>query len=265
MNITTENIFEKISRQDFKELLIAADEIQSLPVEELYNDYLAGNSIIKECISKWEASLDTGKPAYELYNHNCYMNESFVCWKTYARRYLLLLKKYLTKPNCDLDISDVKTVLDLGCGCGYSTVGLKAIFPKAQIKATNLKDTLQWKLDLAVTNGTPDIEMRDENETFNLESVDLVFASEFFEHLTNPIEYLRKLINTYHPKYIIFANTFTQMSLGHFRSYFDGTEELKGVQVSNRFGKVLRDNNYVKLSTHFFNNRPYIYKLQETK
>lgn len=216
-----------------------------------------------QVVKDWVASLDAGKPNFELYNHDSYMNESFICWKTYARRYLILIKKYLAQPNCEIDTKEIKSVLDLGCGCGYSTVGLKAIFPEAKIMATNLKDTLQWKLDKEVTKNTKDIELHDENNAFSLGKVDLIFASEFFEHLTDPITYLKNLINAYHPKYIVFANTFTQMSLGHFYSYFDDSEELKGVKVSLRFGKTLRDNGYTKLNTHFFNNRPNIFKLQE--
>lgn len=122
---------------------------------------------------------------------------------------------------------------------------------------------MQYAINVHVTDNIDDIHIYDENEAFSLNNVDMVFASEFFEHLTNPIEYLTKLIKTYRPKYFVFANTFGQMALGHFNSYFDDGCEYVGKQVSRRFNKVLRENGYVKVETGFFNHRPSIFKLAD--
>lgn len=40
MNITTENIFDKTTKADFKELLDIANSLQPIPVADLYDDYL---------------------------------------------------------------------------------------------------------------------------------------------------------------------------------------------------------------------------------
>ena len=62
-------------------------------------------------------------------------------------------------------------------------------------------------------------------------------------------------------QYFIFANTFGQMSLGHFNSYFDNGNEYAGKQVSRKFNNTLRENGYTKVETNFFNHRPSIFKL----
>ena len=42
-------------------------------------------------------------------------------------------------------LADVKTIVDVGCGCGLATKNLDKMFPNANIYATNLKGTKQWK------------------------------------------------------------------------------------------------------------------------
>lgn len=256
-------IFDKIKKEDFKQLLEIANQYKPLQVEELYHSYINGNERLAALHKKWERSIINGNPDYSVYDDDVYMNEVFICWKEYSRRYLLLLKKYLLREDCEINKTDVKSILDLGCGCGFSTIGLKAIFQDATVSATNLKETLQYAINVHVTDNIDDIHIYDENEAFSLNHVDMVFASEFFEHLTNPIEYLTKLIKTYRPKYFVFANTFGQMALGHFNYYFDDGCEYVGKQVSRKFNKVLRENGYVKVETGFFNHRPSIFKLAD--
>lgn len=254
-------IFDKIKKEDFKQLLEIANQYQSLPVEDLYQSYTSGNEELIALHKKWEQSVINGNPDYSVYGNDAYINEAFICWKEYSRRYLLLLRKYLGREDCEINKEKVKSILDLGCGCGFSTIGLKAIFPDATISATNLKGTLQHSIDIHVTDNIDDINIYDENDAFNLDCVDMVFASEFFEHLTNPIEYLTKLIKTYHPKYFVFANTFGQMALGHFDYYIDNGCKYVGRQVSRKFNDALRENGYKKIETGFFNHRPSIFKL----
>lgn len=254
-------IFSKIKKEDFRQLLEVANQFESLPVEELYQEYINGSKNLIPMRQKWEESIINGKPDYSLYGDNAYMNEVFICWREYSRRYLMLLQKYLKREDCEIDEKDVRSVLDLGCGCGYSTIGLKALFPQAIVSATNLKGTLQHSINVYVTDNIEGINIYDENDTFNLGKIDMVFASEFFEHLTSPIDYLEKLIKTYRPKYFIFANTFSQMALGHFYSYLYNGCEYVGKQVSKKFNNTLKENGYVKVETGFFNHRPSIYKL----
>lgn len=256
-------IFSKIKKEHFKHLLEMANECEELPVDELYQIYIDGNLPLNDLKQQWEKSLAEGNPDFSVYGDNAYLNESFLCWKGYSRRYLMMLQKYLAREDCEINMQDVNFVLDLGCGCGYSTIGLKAIFPDAEVYATNLKGTLQYELNLKVTENIEGITMYDEEEAFDLDGVDLVFASEFFEHLQNPIDYLKQIVDAYHPKYVVFANTFGNMAIGHFNSYYYDGKEYVGRQVSRKFNDTLRDYGYKKLDTRFFNNRPTIFKLEE--
>lgn len=264
LNLTKpEDIFQHISSRHFLQLLdLAFEHDPMIDVEALYYEYCDGNPGLKDVYDEWELSVKENEPAFELYGHDLYMNEAFNCWKLYSRRYLLLLKKYLARPDCAIQMDDVKTVLDLGCGCGYTTAGLSSIFPDATVIGTNLAGTLQYRIAEDVCRDFPNCIICDESHNANLHKApDLVFASEFFEHLTEPLELLDAIITKYQPKYFVFANTFTKMSLGHFEKYWADGRSLDGKRMSREFLKRLRSHGYVKVPTQFFNNRPSIYML----
>jgi SAM-dependent methyltransferase len=260
-----EDIFNQTSKEDFLSLLQLAHSFDtSIDVDKLFNDYINDNVELKSVYAEWEKSVQCGKPNFALYGRDVYMNEAFIRWKLYSRRYLRLLRKYLTKPHCVLNPEYVKTVLDLGCGCGYTTLGLSSIFPNAHIYGTNLSGTLQYKIAEYMCKAVPNCTICDESHNADLpESPDLVFASEFFEHLDHPLVLLEAIVSKYRPKYFVFANTFTKMSLGHFEQYYDGNRVFTGKEMSREFTRRLKKLGYIKVYTKFYNNRPSIYMLRE--
>lgn len=260
------DIFNKIHKEDFLDLLNLANSIQEIPVSELYVDYTKGNKLLGNLYSDWEKSVHAGNPDYSLYSKDIYLNESFKCWKTYARVYLRLLIKFMQRADCTFKSEDIKSVVDLGCGCGYTTIALKSIFPNANVYGTNLLDTLQYKINEAVFSLVDGCYVGDENTNCNVpKSPDLVFASEFFEHLLEPIVLLRGLLDSYRPKCFIIANSFTQMSMGHFLTYYDNGVPYDGRMMSRRFNAVLRDYGYEQIKTGFYNNRPQVFIRKDTK
>ena len=261
-----EDIIRKVKKVDFMELLQLAHKYDSsLDVGSLLFDYSNGHTELHQVYKDWEKSVDAGAPDFSLYGRAIYMNEAFNCWKLYSRRYLILLRSYLNRPDSVIDADSIRSVLDLGCGCGYTTVGLSSIFPNAHIYGTNLKDTLQYKIAENICKDFPQCTICDESHNADLpESPDVVFASEFFEHLESPIVLLDDIIAKYHPKCFVFANTFTQMSLGHFAQYYHGGIAFPGKTISRVFNDSLRAKGYVKVNAGFFNNRPNIYVLPET-
>lgn len=253
-------VLQRIKKQDFLSFLETAKQFKVIDIDSLYKAYCEGNSNLPPLYERWENSVNDKTFDYSVYDDDAYLNEAFYCWKKYARTYILLLKKYITLDYCEMNVDNIYSVVDLGCGCGYSTIALKSVFKKAKIVGTNLKGTLQYKIDEDVCGQFEDCSMVDESETLNLGKVDVVFASEFFEHLQSPKELLDGLIKEYQPKYFIVANTFTKMSLGHFDSYRWNGVEMSGREVSKKFNDYLRANGYVDLETRFFNHRPKIWK-----
>ena len=252
------DVFSKIGKNDFLEILCEVNAIQPINVDYLYLQWLANNPILSEMQEYWQSTLNADEPDYSIYSKEAYLNEVFLCWREYSRRYLKLLDKWLEKENCPIDRYDIKKVLDLGCGLAFTTIGLKAIFPNAECYGTNEPFSVQILYDKYITKEFDGIHIVDDNFGVSGE-VDVVFASEFFEHLQNPIEFLNRIIRQYKPKYIIFANTFTNMAIGHFYKYQYNGQVVDRERLPMLFSKCLKYNNYVKVETNFYNNRPNVY------
>ena len=256
-------ILSKVRKEDFLEMLHLAKSYKDIDVDSLYKAYCEHNSNLPSLYERWEDSVKRGNPDFSVYGDDAYLNESFTCWKLYAREYIKSIKSYLTKSDCEIDVDEIHTIVDLGCGCGYSVVALKSVFPNARVIGTNLKGTLQFELDKRMCEDVEGCSIVDESETLGLGSVDFVFASEFFEHLDNPTSLLENLIKVYNPRYFVIANTFTKMSLGHFEKYHWDDSIFEGRVVTYLFNDYLRSKNYKSLNTGFFNNRPRVWKLME--
>ena len=250
------DVFSKIKLSDYHEILQC---MPSIDADDLVAKYKDGNKCLDELKEQWINSL-SNYPNYGVYNRAEYLNEVFLCWKTYSRRYLMLLDKWLDKEDCPMKRDEIGRVLDLGCGLALSTIGLKAIFPEAEVYGTNEGCSEQIKFDRLITSNFRDIHIVADN--FGIEGqFDVVFASEFFEHIYSPLEFLDKIIVQYRPKYIVFANTFTQMAIGHFYKYSVNRSgiEVLGEDMPRAFTKVLKNWGYEKIQTKFYNNRPNIY------
>jgi hypothetical protein len=89
------------------------------------------------------------------------------------------------------------------------------------------------------------------------DQIDVVFASEYFEHIQNPIDHLNELIVMYAPKYFIICNAFNTRSIGHFNYYERGTIEEE--KISKIFNNKLKSYGYEKIKTTLFNNKPNVW------
>jgi SAM-dependent methyltransferase len=231
---------------------------------DLYEDYLLHDknhlkNLPIKCRTKhlqdhWYKSL-SGIPAYNVYNDPYYICDIWLCWKPYSRKGLLALKNpksMINKSVVDF-INSPKKILDLGCGFGYTTAGLKEFFPEASVVGTNVKESYQF--EIARKTGTE----RGFSITDNIESVglvDVVFASEYFEHIVNPIEHAYNLINKTKPKIFIIANGFSGIAIGHFNEYYHKGKKYNPNEMSKMFSKFLAHMGYKKIKTKIWNNRP---------
>jgi len=224
---------------------------------------------INRLFNQWYLSLDKDdrNPDYSVYGDPYYMFEVWLSWVNYARRYILDIQKIKKcKPHeamYNISIADdmrrdgLKTILDLGCGFGYSTAAFKELFPECDVYGTNFETSLQFTIskDIGKTAGytmLPDHSL--------LNNVDLVFASEYFEHIIDPIEHLRDIIEKCSPRYFLIASTFDQKAIGHFDTYVSGTQMLRGKEISLKFNNFLETHGYTFVEAGHWNNRPNYWK-----
>jgi hypothetical protein len=191
---------------------------------------------------QWYESLENNNPDYSVYDNWYYLSETWACWKIYSRQYIKLCGK--------LPIKDwnIKSGVDLGNGLGLSTIALKEMFD-CDFYGTNIKDSMQWKINQFLGNTV--------EKNILLKKTDLVFASEFFEHLYDPISYLLFVIDNCDPKYFIIANAFSAKSVGHFDMY---ANDITNKKMGRKFNNVLRSKGYESVKTKFWNNRPNVWK-----
>lgn len=212
----------------------------------------------------WYNSLKPGKTVdFSCYNDDYYFTDIWACWVIYSRGYLRSIKKH---NSLDIDTSifeilgDVKNVIDLGCGLGYTTAALTEIFEDATVYGTNLEDTKQWKF----------CEHQSKKYNFNLitdiskipskTQIDFLFASEYFEHIYTPISHIEDIVNKLSPRYLYIANAFNTLSVSHFNKYEVNDTIIDQKNISKIFNETLVKLGYQKQKTKLWNNRPTLWK-----
>lgn len=290
--------FDKITQQDFNTILYGSGlDIDPVTAYNEAKEHIKAsadpkyqcnpNNKVKLLENEWYSSLSTGTPDYSVYGDPYYICDIWACWKMYSRQSVNVLNS--TKSMSDgtsvvaeiiNQIGEVKTVVDAGCGFAYTTALLKEIFSEATVTGTNLENT--WQYGFATKLG--------KNNGFNivpeiteLKDVDVLFASEYFEHIYEPIAHLKDIIDNCNPKFVITANGFNGDAIGHFDSYivdedlasvkktealFPG-DSLQNIQsakeTSKRFNQYLRDRGYSKLDTSIWNSRPNVWQYNRVK
>jgi SAM-dependent methyltransferase len=206
---------------------------------------------------RWYASLDAGSPDWSVYNTDYYMGELWACWIVYSRGYL----RSLYRAGIVEDLSGIRGVVDLGCGFGYTTAALKEMFPSATVVGTNLEGTVQIELARRIAARAHFSIVPDIKDIAT--PVNFVFASEYFEHILEPILHLQEVIQRLQPRAFIIANAFGTRSIGHFDYYNVDGHPLDAKKTSKKFNDTLRLNGYSKVKTGLWNNRPTYWKRDE--
>jgi SAM-dependent methyltransferase len=206
-------------------------------------------TIFQDIENKWYESLKLNNPIYEYYSRIEFVIEAWCCFHIYSKKYISMLEK--------LNIGEwnVDSVVDVGCGIGFSTCYLKYIFPERKIYGTNVKG-FQYNIanHLAKKNGFSIMENLD-----SLSTIDLIFASEYFEHFYNPIEHLIYILRK-NPKILIIANSFGSRSFCHFPDYEYNNKIYSNKEIGKIFNNILRNNGYENLDCGFWNNRPSVWR-----
>jgi 2-polyprenyl-3-methyl-5-hydroxy-6-metoxy-1,4-benzoquinol methylase len=213
---------------------------------------------IKQLENKWYESLKSGVPDYSVYDSPYYFVDIWLCWVNYSRKYLKEIQSPKSMGNRSIvqDMGNVETVIDLGCGFGYTCAAWKSIFPNAKIFGTNLSDTAQFKMasDLAKLYNFTIV-----NDANGIKA-DVIFASEYFEHILDPIAHLDNIIKQCRPHTLLIASTFNSPAIGHFKQYEYKGIKYDGRKMSRMFNEALRYYGYEKIKTKCWNGRPAYWK-----
>lgn len=235
-------------RRDRKATLTAEDQSNL----KVYDDLL----------DRWYASLPDN-PDYGVYGEPYYVIDLWMCWHLYSRNHIRNINRAKDGPSVAESFGDVKKIVDLGCGLGFTTTMLKQRWPSAEVIGTNIPTSFQYSVasDLAKQYGF--------NMEGNLEDVgdgvDLVFASEYFEHFYQPIDHLEEVLAALKPTHLLLANAFTSDAIGHFNQYSWNGEIYSDAKMGKLFNDTLRNHGYTKAKTNLWNNRPALWTRTEGK
>jgi hypothetical protein len=245
--------------------------LESIHYADKTHDYFPVNPLnlarpkpFKDVEDRWYKSVDLGSPDYSIYDDQYILSDIWACWVRYSCSYLRMIRdpKSLSGISIVDDMKDVKVIADLGNGFGYTTAALKEIFPQATVYATNFEGGTQWKL-ASINAKRYGFKMVSDISHIP-ERVDLVFASEYLEHIYDPVAHMTEIHELVSPRYLIFANSFGTKSIGHFDSYIDNGKKIDGKQMGRIFNTALRKMNYVKVKTKCWNNKPAYWKRHES-
>jgi SAM-dependent methyltransferase len=208
----------------------------------------------------WYESLAQNNPLYSIYSDEFYFIDVWCCWKMYSRSYIKILKSKTSLINELIKTS--KSVIDLGNGIGYSTASLKEIFINCDVYGFNFKKSKQYEFSEYIS----------EKYGFNMisdfskiDSCDIVFASEYFEHFERPIEHLQEIVEKLSPKHLIIANSFNTKSMGHFIDYKHNDETVNQKDISRLFNRSILALGFNKINANIFNKKPSIYSINKFK
>lgn len=259
-----ESIFNKRNNDSLIEFLNDYSKIVEIDLKKAYElatsaiKYYKGSVIhrdqvrhLQEIEKAWYDSLIDGKPNYDLYNDRYIVSDLWACWVIYSRNTVLSVKPI---------IETVDSIVDLGCGFGYTTAGLKELYPEAKVYATQFKDSDQFKIAKKIGKERGFSVFPSIKET-KKKKIDLVFASEYFEHIQNPVEHLTEIIESLKPDFIVTANAFGSKSMGHFNEYIHEGNTVGNKAIGRIFSKRLRDFGYSKIKTKYWNDRPAFWKI----
>lgn len=230
--------------------------------EEKALEYIKTNERFRQLTSEWYEKLnaDDMDAAYRVYDDEYYFTDVWNCFVQYSRRYLRDISR-----SCLADgesflykTRDAKIVLDVGCGIGYTTAILTQLYPYSRVYGTNLKNTKQWTFCemMAKRYGFSMIESAAEIGN----NVDIVFASEYFEHFYDPVDHLGTIVDTVSPKYFVIGNAFNTHSIGHFIKYKVHNQIVDQADIALIFNNSLRNMGYTQLDSELYNNKPNIWQ-----
>lgn len=238
---------------------ISTEEIKSLCNSSIkyYNGKIVENPL-GHLDKLWFDGQEAGINNYNVYGHRDYYAEAFACWYIYSSKYLKRIFDLEVKsPDVfeSLRLDSVDSIIDLGNGLGFTTLMIARHFRNAKIYGTNLKDTLQWEFCSKTNHG--EYELIQDYST--LGHIDIVFASEYFEHIENCLEHVSDIVDKISPRIMVIANSFNTRGIGHIYNYLNYGQVIHQSLISKQFIKKMISLGYAKVPTKFWNQSPNVY------
>lgn len=253
-------ILAQAPKQSFEEFIARCSMYPEVDVA-LIRRAVADPSEVAKLQDRWYESLSRGDPDFDVYGEDLYMADLWTCWATYSRAYLRNIQGPQSFGNCSIyamlrDLN-IRGIADLGCGIAQATIGLCQMFPDVPVTGTNLSKTFQRRLceDMGKSFG---YQVRSTVQEID-HPVDLVFASEYFEHFERPVQHIEEVVECLFPKALLIASTFGAPSIGHFNTYIGREGSMNGQSMSRAFNGRLRELGYQKQKTRLWNNRPAVW------
>jgi SAM-dependent methyltransferase len=201
---------------------------------------------------RWYEALDKGTIDWGIYDDDYYFTDLWVCWVLFSRQYFKILKNNMTVAS---HLTNIKNIIDLGCGIAYTTATLKEFFPHCKVYGTNLPDTKQFEFCKRMSDFYKFDILTSPQEVGH--DIDLVVASEYFEHFEDPIKELDNVIESVNPKYLFIANSFNTYSLGHFFTHTFEGKEISAKKMGKIFNDKLRNEyGFKQVDANIWNNKP---------
>lgn len=254
MSMIMQNCLEIKPSMDF-------DEIQAIAYQTI--EYVKWNAekrktmkAYQEIENIWYESLRRWEPDYGIYCMDNYIAELFACWNVYSIKIIKFLSqiKPVTGTSIKQDLSGIKTIVDLWCGLWFTTAWLKETFPDATVFGIEFPDGFQFKFASKIW---PRFWFSMKGDIHDIwTTADLILASEYFEHILDPISHLEDIIHTLKPKAIITANAFWVRAAWHFIDHNVKWHIISGKEIWKVFRKRMRELWYEKQKTWFWNDRP---------
>ena len=230
--------------KNFHDIDVSKAEFLIKEAIDYYTGKINHSPYASELEWRWYESND-----FTVYSDEYYFTDLWACWHLYSRGYLRAIKKTIFDR-----LQNVESIIDLGCGIGYTTSALKGMFPNAKVYATNIEDSPQYNFCKMMSEKNGFLMIPSAKKLNH--TVDLVFGSEYFEHIKEPISHALSIIKYLEPKFLLIANSFNTFSVGHFEKYEHNKKEIDQSKISKMFNQALRDNGYKKVKTNLWNNKP---------
>lgn len=199
--------------------------------------------------AEWWLGVDTGEIAWRVYESPAYLAELWACWAVYSRAYL----KRLDQSDVRAVLGDVNSIVDLGCGIGFSTAAFREMFPDALVLGTDIEGSPQHEIATRV-QGFDVVRLDDLLQPF-----DIVFASEYLEHFERPLEHLVEIVERLNPRVLVEASTFGPRAIGHFELYLIDEVRVEARLAARAVRGELTRRGYVRADVKMWNNRPAIW------